>query len=365
MNDMNATAFETYPVPSYWKPIAFISRARLPRAYDLVFGKNGRYPIEYVAIAKNPFRARRAVRERVRNHMEGLTDHPTWHDSLDDERLLPLLQKDKLRRVLSGIDLMTPSLKNQMFWASMLSTDSYGALNGAGNNDVWRLLVMFTLPLIDELGLEAQRNGINILGLHSLAAPTIGDVETRLFAASGWKVLAVKGETEPRKFFSLLARKIFPVAVNLRPLHALFCGFEPDYWHELVGHCALLIDPDLRDFYQWCGKVALQVESNSASRVCLEDLYKVLLMLLEYGIIKKANGELKAFGGALTSSYMALQRLKLGFIATAPLDPKAMIKNWFADEFPVRRRKGKIELFHVASIAEAKNLINEFIISDI
>jgi phenylalanine-4-hydroxylase len=176
----------------------------------------------------------------------------------------------------------------------------------------------------------------------------------------GWCIKPTPQEVEPHQFFSLLANRQFPVVPRLRPLHALFCGFEPDFWHESVGHLAIITDQEFADFYQWCGTLVAEVKSEANKDICLANLFKVLWVMLEYGILKTQSGQIQAFGGALTSSYMALQRLKRGFIATVLFDPKAVLRSGLADEFPVKRHRGRIQLFHVDSLTSAKNILSRW-----
>src|SRR5689334_8636808 len=95
----------TYPVPSIWNPVAFVSRAKLPTEFDLVFGsKNARYPIAYAEISKNPFKSRRAARQKAQEHISNTKVSSSQNA---DAKLKALLRADTLHRTLSGIDPMT------------------------------------------------------------------------------------------------------------------------------------------------------------------------------------------------------------------------------------------------------------------
>lgn len=351
---------ETYPLPSLWWPKAFICRARLNKKYDLVMGKNARYPISIIATAKNPIQARLMIEKRLRQntHIPFENEYLFHHSATEEAQDLAYF--DSMKRVLSGRDPMAPTLDNQIRWARHLSPTIFHNFSGSSPDDVWKTLSLFIKPLLEHYGSHAHQEGIKILGLYGEHVPALADVDAKLYDQSGWHLQPVSGETEPRLFFSLLAQKIFPVAMHTRPLHAVFCGFEPDYWHELVGHCSLLTNQKFGDLYQWCGLIATKLCQVPHPRVQPADLFKVLLMLLEYGIIKDHQGECRAFGGALTSSYMALQRLRLGYIKTVPFEPAAILKNWFADDFPVKRQKNSIELFHLGSLDDAKQSIADW-----
>jgi|GEM_PF-5242648 len=354
MEQLREVRITTYPVPSIWNPVAFVSRAKLPTEFDLVFGeKNARYPIVYAEISKSPFKARRAALQRAHGANEIRTTNA---------KLEALLRADTLHRVLSGIDPMTPTLANQVFWASMLMPEYGESIAAAINEDVWKLLLAYNLPLIHQFGTKAQYDGMRTLGLFDLQPPTLSDIGSRLEQASGWRVIPADKELEPRQFLQLLSQKIFPAVTKVRPLHAILCGYEPDYWHEAVGHLSLLTNPEFSEFYQWCGALFERVKDRPDASTYLSKLFKVLWIVIEYGILKSPDGQLQAFGGALASSFMALQRLKLGYIVTVPFHPETVLRSRMVDpEFPTRRTKGKIELFHAESLESIKRTINEWI----
>ncbi|HXW53364.1 MAG TPA: hypothetical protein VEL47_04575 [Myxococcota bacterium] len=357
MEQVAAAKIETRPVPSWWKPKAFISRAIFPERFDWVLGKNARYPVQLVAIAKNPSTARRAVKRRIKEYLADPISNRVYY-TWDDDALLPLLTEDRLKRILSGLDPMTPTLENQQFWALNLDGDAQN-LKDANDDDVWRLLLTYNLPLIKEFSMPHQYEGINALGANHALRPELLDIAKKLEPICGWRIRAVKGETHPDRYFAMLKDRIFPVATKLRPLHALLCGYEPDYWHEVVGHLAILTDPAMADFYQWCGSIAERTKHTASEK--LTAVQRIFLFLLEYGIIKAPSGKLLAFGGALTSSFMALARLRRGYIRTTCFNTKQVLRFASDGEFPARRSQGQIELFHVDSIEHAKEIVNRFL----
>ena len=345
--------FKTYAVPSWFQPQAFISRASLPSSFDLIFGNNARYPIELIAIDKNPFRSRRIVYKKAQNYIDNFhCQNESCGDENIDTDLATLMDKDKLERVLSGIDMMTPTIENQQFWAAKLSPDQPQCIVHANERDVWKVLLTLNQPLLLQFATDAQNSGMSILGLNQDEIPFHHDINARLKAASGWSIVVADHEVNGRTFFDLLANKQFPIVPKLRPLHAVLCGFEPDYWHDCIGHLALLSDPHYADFYQWCAQFV-----QSAKKDLVPSLYKIFWVILEYGILQNPQQGTRAFGGALGSSYMGLQRLKRGYITTKYLDPKLILESELGDSSSQKRKRGKIELFHVESLESAKSII--------
>ncbi len=355
--ELRAAQIETYPVPSYWKPQAFVSRAKLPEQFDLVFGNNVRYPVQFAEIAKNPFSARRAVIKRVKEYLAKPADSLLQDPLLEDSSLSRHLQRDLITRVLTGLDPMTPILQNQKFWASKLSPERHEPLDSTNDRDIWSLLLAYNMPLLSKLCLKVHLNGIAALNLTHANSPSYQETAARLKLLSGWQCEPVSKEAEPLQFFTLLSQKRFPVIHQLRPIHALFCGFEPDYWHEAIGHLAILVDREFSEFYQWCGALVVQAKNHPRAYKKLNDLYRIFFLLLEYGLFEKQNGHLKAFGAALTSSFMAMQRFDRGFIASTAFSPKAVLASGLADENPMRQRSKKITLFSIDSLQETRGMI--------
>lgn len=360
MEQLREVTITTYPVPSFWKPVAFVSRAKLPTEFDLVFGtKNARYPITYAEISKNPFKARRAAKQKAQKH---IWNSETSYAQITNTQLEELLRADSLHRVLSGIDPMTPTLENQKFWASILVPERKELIEAASDADVWKLLIAYNTPLIRQFGTNAQYEGMRTLGLFDSQPPSLDDISSRLEKASGWRVISADKELAAREFLQLLSQKIFPAVTKVRPLHAILCGYEPDYWHEAVGHLSILTNPEFSGFYQWCGELFERVKNHPDATVLLSRIFKVLWIVIEYGILKSPNGQLHAFGGALASSFMALQRMKLEYIVTVPFHPETVLRSRMIDpEFPTRRSRGKIELFHAESLESIKRSIDEWL----
>lgn len=371
---------QTYPVPSIWNPVAFVTRATLPPSFDLVFGTNARYPVQFAEIGTNPFQVRKTALKRARAHASTLGSVSSTEDSSRQPSPAPTtntlsthLKKDTLRRTLSGIDPMTPTLSNQKFWArelspeSSLSPDHWPNLDSkptstqSQEQQVWQLLVHYNSPLLSQFATPAQLVGINLLGLNQPTGPSFQEISSRLECLSGWSLVPANGEVQPLEFFTLLARRKFPVVSKIRPIHALFCGYEPDYWHEAIGHLAFLTDPEFCKFYQFCGKLVTELASRPNSELLLNSLYQLLWTLMEYGVFKTPQGQTQAFGAALTSSFMALQRLKRGYITTRHFDPKYVLKSGFATEGPIKRRGGKIEFFHITSLEDAKPRLTQWL----
>ncbi|MBO1996847.1 phenylalanine 4-monooxygenase, partial [Staphylococcus epidermidis] len=65
--------------------------------------------------------------------------------------------------------------------------------------------------------------------------PRFEEVNKRLFKATGWEIVGVRGLIPEVPFFSLLAQRKFPVTDWIRKPEELEYIVEPDIFHDLFG----------------------------------------------------------------------------------------------------------------------------------
>lgn len=97
-------------------------------------------------------------------------------------------------------------------------------------------------------------------------------------------------------FFALLADKKFPAATFIRRREDFDYIQEPDIFHEIFGHCAMLTNKDFAEFTETYGKLGLAADKKD--RVWLARLY---WFTIEFGLMDTENG-LRIYGGGVLSS---------------------------------------------------------------
>ncbi len=140
--------------------------------------------------------------------------------------------------------------------------------------------------------------GLDILKLSKPGIPEYGELNRRLMAVTGWKVVAVPGLVPDEVFFDHLANRRFPAGNFIRTPDQVDYLQEPDIFHDVFGHVPMLADPVFADYMVAYGKGGLR----SLGFDALDHLARLYWYTVEFGLIKDAGG-LKIYGAGIVSSY--------------------------------------------------------------
>lgn len=174
---------------------------------------------------------------------------------------------------------------------------SWGAFTAA-QHATWRTLFGQQSAALDGYACHSFLNGLEILRNLKPGVPDFAELNAVLKPVSGWEVVAVPGWIPNEPFFQHLANKRFPAANFLRPPEQIGYSEEPDMFHDIFGHVPMLANPAFSDFLVAYGQAGLRAEKLGAS----DFLGRLWLYTTEFGLVVE-NGELRAFGGGLLSSY--------------------------------------------------------------
>ncbi|MGK5630653.1 phenylalanine 4-monooxygenase [Streptomyces sp. URMC 123] len=134
--------------------------------------------------------------------------------------------------------------------------------------------------------------------------PQHGEVGARLRALTGFDFTLAGGVVENKRFLGSMERGYFHAVQFVRhPAMPLYTP-EPDVLHDVFGHGIHLSDPRFADLYRTVGRAAMRVRTAEA----LELISHLYWFTLEYGVMVE-NGEVKAYGAALLSSYGELAQM--------------------------------------------------------
>lgn len=174
---------------------------------------------------------------------------------------------------------------------------NWGAFT-AEQHATWRTLFDQQSAAITDYACRSFLDGLDILHKLKPGVPDFAELNALLGPATGWEVVAVPGWIPNEPFFEHLANKRFPAANFVRPPEQVAYSEEPDMFHDIFGHIPMLTDPSFSDFLVAYGQAGLRAEKLGAS----DFLGRLWLYTVEFGLVVE-EGELRAFGGGLMSSF--------------------------------------------------------------
>lgn len=177
------------------------------------------------------------------------------------------------------------------------TSDQYGNITWTDEeNNIWKELVERQLTCIKGKACDEFFDGLAKLNLPLDRIPQLYEVSKVLLETTGWQCAEVPALINFESFFKLLAEKKFPVATFIRTREEFDYLQEPDIFHEIFGHCAMLTNPAFSEFTHKYGQLGLA--ATKEERVYLARLY---WFTVEFGLIKKGD-QLRIYGGGILSS---------------------------------------------------------------
>jgi phenylalanine-4-hydroxylase len=168
----------------------------------------------------------------------------------------------------------------------------------AAEHAVWDILFERQRRKLAGRAVAAFGRGLDTLRLSRSGIPDFDDLNERLFARSGWTVVAVPGLLPDEIFFAHLARRHFPAGNFIRPATSLDYLEEPDVFHDVFGHVPLLAEPWFADFVQRLGEEGLKAVASGR----LEAFSRLYWYTVEFGMALE-GGALRLYGAGLASSF--------------------------------------------------------------
>lgn len=195
------------------------------------------------------------------------------------------------------------------------------------------------------LYLEAKER----LGLTPDEIPQLADLSRKLTEFTGFRLAPIEGLVETRAFLSWLEKRVMLSTQYIRHHSRPDYTPEPDIVHESIGHIPNLSNKDFADFSQFIGRGARLANDEQ-----LEQLGRLYWFTVEFGLIEE-NGETKAFGAGLLSSYEELEHAFTDEVERKKFDLQTVINTAYdySDMQPV--------LFVIPSYAYLKDVTREFI----
>ncbi len=163
---------------------------------------------------------------------------------------------------------------------------------------VWDTLFARQQTLLAGRAVRDFQEGLDVLHLSRPGVPNFDELNERLFARTGWTVVAVPGLVPDDVFFEHLRARRFPAGNFIRQAKQLDYLEEPDVFHDVFGHVPLLAQPAVADFMQALGELGLQALKVNA----LHRLARLYWYTVEFGLARE-DGQLKIYGAGIVSSF--------------------------------------------------------------
>ena len=176
--------------------------------------------------------------------------------------------------------------------------DARGYIDYTAEEDrTWQELYERQMGILPGRACSAYLDYQKTLGLPHDRVPQLPDVSKVLKAHTGWEVAPVPALIPFTQFFNLLADRKFPAATFIRSREEMEYLQEPDIFHEVFGHCPLLLDEGFAAFSHAYGKAGAAARKEDHAM-----LARLYWFTVEFGLIQPPGGELRAYGAGLCSS---------------------------------------------------------------
>lgn len=168
---------------------------------------------------------------------------------------------------------------------------------GEEQRRVWQALCTRQNDALRDRACRQFYEGLEKIGLDFQSVPRLEDINTRIVPITGWTARAVPGYVDSRYFFQCLRQRIYPTTVGLRSPESMDYLEEPDIFHDVYGHVALMADKTYGELLRKLGDI---INITISDQDVLE-LTRLFWFTIEFGLIREA-GETRILGSGLLSS---------------------------------------------------------------
>ena len=176
--------------------------------------------------------------------------------------------------------------------------------------------------------LRAKRD----LGISNERIPQLSEMNRRLKELTNFRLAPIEGLVDTRAFLSWLSWRTMLSTQYIRHHSRPEYTPEPDIVHEAIGHIPMFTNTNFADYSQFVGHGARIADDEQ-----LEELGRLYWFTVEFGLVEH-EGETKAYGAGLLSSYGELQHAFSDEVERRPFDLKQVINHeyTYSDMFESR-----------------------------
>jgi monomeric phenylalanine-4-hydroxylase len=187
------------------------------------------------------------------------------------------------------------------------------------------------------------------LGISTTRIPQLSEMNRRLKELTGFRLAPIEGLVDTRAFLSWLSWRTMLSTQYIRHHSRPEYTPEPDIVHEAIGHIPMFTNPNFADYSQFIGHGA-----RVATDQQIEELGRLYWFTVEFGIVEH-EGDIKAYGAGLLSSYGELEHAFSTHVERRPFDLEQVINTPYdySDMQPI--------LYVIPSYAELKEVTRKYI----
>ncbi|MEK6643577.1 MAG: phenylalanine 4-monooxygenase [Planctomycetota bacterium] len=168
---------------------------------------------------------------------------------------------------------------------------------GDEQHKVWEALCRRQEAALKNAACRQFYEGLTRIGLDFARVPRLDDINERIAPITGWQAQAVPGYIDSRYFFQCLGRRVYPTTISLRSADSMDYVEEPDIFHDVFGHVALMADPVYGDLMRTFGTIHEVINTDQD----VLELTRLFWFTVEFGLIDEA-GQTRLLGSGLLSS---------------------------------------------------------------
>ncbi|MBC7532836.1 MAG: aromatic amino acid hydroxylase [Oligoflexus sp.] len=127
-----------------------------------------------------------------------------------------------------------------------VSEHDYSKYN-ARDQAAWRYIMRRSHDFFKDHAVDSYKSGFKKSGLQVDHIPHIDDID-RAMQEVGWGAVPVVGFIAPWAFIEFQARKILPIATDMRTVDHIAYTPAPDIVHEAAGHAPIIPDKEYSDY---------------------------------------------------------------------------------------------------------------------
>ena len=180
-------------------------------------------------------------------------------------------------RALKQSELIASLPRHLQQFVQEQQSDHYSARDHAA----WRFLLHQLAHQLRNSAHPVYQEGLSKTGISLEHIPSIDEMNQCL-AHLGWAAVVVDGFIPPAIFMEFQARRILPIALDMRQIDHLLYTPAPDIVHEAAGHAPFIVDVDYAEFLQRFGEVGMKAISTAAD-------YAVYEAIRHLSIVKEAE----------------------------------------------------------------------------